>query len=425
MDKKKLEHAKRIERLITRRYLTAVLIIALLSTGAFVALKSALNDSDSTALVVNISGKQRMLSQHIALDVHRIHRERFRNDYSENLYYINSIRSRVAEMVAANKRLSSGSLAENQVMPLSEIVRDMYFGEMNLSQRVNDYTHLALKIIAAETFDQSEKVIEQIDQVSEGLLVDLNKVVFQYQKEGEDRLELISDMETFLLLFTLFTLMLEVLFIFRPMAKSVLNAEKKVSEVLNSLKDQVELRTIKLEQANQKLLEAASHDPLTGVKNRLTMEEDVGDTIQAFKSHQQDFGLVMLDIDWFKSVNDQYGHDFGDAVLVEFAYILEQHVRSSDQVYRAGGEEFVLLMNRISLKELMKRMKSLGDYIQSHSFKSKGKVINVSASMGVFHSSLLSGFDFQLALKLADSALYEAKSLGRKQVVLAHSDKSS
>ncbi len=422
--KKKLEHAKHIERLITRRYLTAVLIIALLSTGAFVALKSALNDSDSTALVVNISGKQRMLSQHIALDVHRIHRERFRNDRSEIADSINSLRSRVAEMVAANKRLSSGNLAENQVMPLSEAVRDMYFGDMNLSQRVNSYTNLALQIISAETFDQSKEVIDRIDQVSESLLVDLNKVVFQYQKEGEDRLELISDMETFLLLFTLFTLMLEVLFIFRPMAKSVLNAEKKVSELLNSLKDQVELRTIKLEQANQKLLEAASHDPLTGVKNRLTMEEDVEETIQAFKSHQQDFGLVMLDIDWFKSVNDQYGHDFGDAVLVEFAYVLEQHVRGSDQVYRAGGEEFVLLMNRISLKELMKRMEVLRDYIQSHSFKSKGEVINISASMGVFHSSLLSGFDFQLALKLADSALYEAKSLGRNQVALADSDKS-
>lgn len=68
---------KTLKNSIVQRYTLAVLIIALLSTGAFYALQSALSDSDSTAYVVNISGKQRMLSQHIALDVHRIHQSRF------------------------------------------------------------------------------------------------------------------------------------------------------------------------------------------------------------------------------------------------------------------------------------------------------------------------------------------------------------
>lgn len=298
MDTNKLDHAKRLEKLITRRYLTAVSIIALLSIGAFLSLKSALNDSDSTALVVNISGKQRMLSQHIALDVHRIHKKKLQHNESGVAKAIDELKARTDEMVAANKKLSSGVLAENQIMALSEKVRDMYFGEMNLFQRVNDYTNLALQIASAETIDQSLQVVNRIDQVSESLLIDLNKVVFQYQKEGEDRLDLISGMETFLLLFTLFTLMLEILLIFRPMAKSVFNAEKKVNQLLDSLQDQVELRTIKLKQANQKLLHLASHDPLTGLKNRLTMEADIEKTIQLFKTNHQDFGLVMLDIDW-------------------------------------------------------------------------------------------------------------------------------
>lgn len=420
-----LGNAKRLEKSITRRYSIAVLILALLSTGAFYAMKSALSDSESTALVVNISGKQRMLSQHIALDVHRIHVIRFHDARIELDSAVKSLKSRTAEMVSANRRLSSGNLSENHVMPLSTDIREMFFGEMNLAQRVCDYKDLSLQILQADSFEESMKVVDQINRLSEDLLGDLNKVVFQYQKESEERLKFLSEMETFIWLFALFVLMLEVAFIFRPMVRSVSQAAKDEKAMLDSLQDQVELRTIKLEQANQRLMKLASHDPLTGVKNRLTMESEVEKVIDAYKEHQKDFGLVMVDIDWFKKVNDKLGHEYGDFVIKRFASLLEQHVRESDQVYRIGGEEFVLLMNRISLEEVLNKMEQLREHIQSQDFEYTGKHTLITASFGVFQSSRFKNFDFQEALRLADGALFQSKSLGRNLVSLAEQTRST
>ena len=149
--------------------------------------------------------------------------------------------------------------------------------------------------------------MEQIDQMSELLLVDLNKAVQQYQTEGEARLAFVEKLETAVWLITLLALTLEVLFIFRPMAVQVIESAQSEQKLLSSLQEQVELRTLKLEKANKKLHELATHDPLTGLKNRLTLESDVEQLIKLYQRHHQNFGLAMLDIDWFKKVNDTYG----------------------------------------------------------------------------------------------------------------------
>ncbi len=411
-----------LEKSITHRYTLAVFLIALLSTGAFYALKSALSDSDSTALIVNISGKQRMLSQHIALDVHRVYRSQFNRDSHAYNLAITSLKARAQEMADANKRLSSGVLTDKFSVSLSNEIREMYFGEMNLSERVHDYTQLAFAIIKSQNYEDSLRILKAIDKVSETLLFDLNHVVFQYQREGEARLQLIARMELALWLFTLLTLVLEVLFIFRPLARSVAKSAQAEKELLNSLQDQVELRTLKLEQANQQLYEMASKDHLTGVKNRLTLETDVEEIIAGNKRHQQHFGLVMADIDWFKKVNDTFGHDFGDYVLKEFATLLKQHVREPDFVYRIGGEEFVVIFNRISLEDLTGKVEELRSVIQNHSFKYGENETVITASFGVYHSSLLKADSYQEVLKSADHALYDSKSYGRDQINFAKQD---
>lgn len=414
-----------LKKSITHRYSLAVLIVALLATGAFYALQSILDDSDNTALVVNISGKQRMLSQHIALDVYRIYRHRYLNEPQQEQKAIQSLKARVKEMAEANKKLTSGQLSATHYLPLSKEIRQLYFDDLDIAIRVNSYTQLALQIIDAQTLKDAFAILKAIDARSEHLLIDLNTVVSQYQIEGEDRLEFLAQMELFIWLFTLLALALEVTFIFRPMTRVVMQSLDKEHSLLESLNDQVELRTIKLKQANEKLMDLASKDVLTGIKNRMTLEHDLESLIKAYQQNRQDFGVVLVDIDWFKKVNDKFGHAAGDAVIKEFAGLLSKHLRNYDEVYRVGGEEFIILVNRIDIDNLLLKIEAIRLEIESHPFTYQDKTLSITASFGVFYSSEFSMAELQQAMKLADGALYEAKTLGRNTVCLAKPEKSS
>lgn len=404
---------------ITKAYLSAVLLIALLATGAFFSLHSALKNTENTALVVNMAGKQRMLSQKVALEAHNVrHNQLFKNSklYSQAL---KNLHKAVDEMTDANKKLSSGQLTNTSFMAPSSDVLDMYFGEMNLYQRVYDYTKLAKGINENTPSGKLLQVIQKLNSLSEPLLNDLNKVVFKYQQEGESRLVFLQKMETFIWLLTLIALLLEIVFIFRPMAKRVAKGSLVEQNFVQQLQDQVELRTMKLERANQELAKTASHDPLTGVQNRLTFETDLEGLYQGYCLHNQSFAVVIIDLDWFKQVNDQLGHDYGDFVLKSFANLIEVNIRESDGIYRIGGEEFVLLLNRIEFPELLLKLEELKDLIKNHEFSNEGKQHQITASFGAYHSSLFPLNSYKDALKTADAALYEAKSFGRNRVNIA------
>tara|TARA_Y100000782_G_C10187264_1_gene267514 strand:- start:611 stop:1051 length:441 start_codon:yes stop_codon:yes gene_type:complete len=132
-------------------------------------------------------------------------------------------------------------------------------------------------------------------------------------------------------------LILEVLFIFRPMAGLVVTSQKAKKRSLENLEEIVELRTLKLEAANRKLKEIATHDPLTKLKNRLTLESDIERLIKASEQNHIPFALGVMDIDFFKRVNDTLGHPAGDYVLKELSDLMTKATRESDQLYRAGG----------------------------------------------------------------------------------------
>ena len=404
---------------VTKAYIIAVVIIAVLATGAFVALHSALNDSKNTALVVNLSGKQRMLSQKIGLEVHRLFYFQAVGRDKAYLKSLESLQSAAQEMALANKKLSSGKLSMGKFTPPSSAILELYFGEMNIYQRVYKYTELVNNIDKNITTEDLLMVVDKLNAISGPLLHDLNKVVFQYQVEGESRLVFLQRMETAIWLLTLLALILEVIFIFRPMANRVRKVKEIEQNFVVQLRDQVELRTLKLEQANQKLLQAASHDPLTGIKNRLTFEADIEKLHEAFSKHKQHFALVIVDLDWFKKVNDRFGHDYGDYVLKTFAELLQSSIRKSDEVYRVGGEEFVILFTRINFPELLTKLNELKASVSRYDYSLNGKNHKITASFGVYHSSLFTIEAYRQAFKSADKALYEAKHFGRNRINIA------
>ncbi len=160
-------------------------------------------------------------------------------------------------------------------------------------------------------------------------------------------------------------------------------------------------------------------DPLTGTFNRGAMEEDLTLEFARSKRYKRPFSIVMADIDFFKKVNDTYGHAVGDDVLRSFTRLIKKGIRESDTLYRYGGEEFLILLRETELGPAGVVAERLRRGIEGHVLKSKddGRVeIRITASFGVaaWRDSDSTYMDI---IDRADKALYCAKQSGRNQVV--------
>lgn len=170
----------------------------------------------------------------------------------------------------------------------------------------------------------------------------------------------------------------------------------------------------------QTALNLAQKDPLTGVYNRAALDETLQREIGFSRRQAGPLSLVILDIDNFKSINDRYGHIIGDCVLKAVAASIQDCMRSADQLFRYGGEEFVVLMRDTSAKGaclLAERIRKTVEQLPCHC---SGADIPVTLSAGV---STLREEDTALSLfDQADQALYMAKDRGRNQVRCAGKD---
>jgi diguanylate cyclase (GGDEF)-like protein len=173
--------------------------------------------------------------------------------------------------------------------------------------------------------------------------------------------------------------------------------------------------------ARESLHMQAIHDPLTGLYNRRYME-DALDRIQAHaEKHRGTFGLVAIDIDRFKPVNDTFGHAAGDTLLKAIASFLTSIVRVEDTVCRFGGEEFVILMPNISLDAAVQRAELIRSRLSELRVQHDGRSLTpVTASIGVA-AFPEHGHRWTTVLEEADAALYQAKQDGRNAVRVAAS----
>lgn len=175
-------------------------------------------------------------------------------------------------------------------------------------------------------------------------------------------------------------------------------------------KSHVELAKDNLEKQRQ-----ANTDPLTKLPNRRFL-----DAVYFERAMQNPFDYfplttVVVDIDHFKSINDTYGHDIGDKVLVHLCALMKSAVRHSDIVARTGGEEFLVLYPTTSLSVGIHLAEKIREKINETAFNLDGKEIQLSASLGV--ATALTETSLNATLKLADENLYLAKQKGRNQVV--------
>jgi diguanylate cyclase (GGDEF)-like protein len=160
------------------------------------------------------------------------------------------------------------------------------------------------------------------------------------------------------------------------------------------------------------LRRAALTDPLTGLANRRAFDDHLGDVIAAVVTGNETACLAMIDIDYFKAVNDRHGHASGDAVLRQFADLALASLRSDDLVSRIGGEEFAVILRALDLDQACKVCQRLVDRVAGHVFDTPAGPVRVTISTGV----AMIGADAQTALAAADAALYAAKRAGRARL---------
>lgn len=165
----------------------------------------------------------------------------------------------------------------------------------------------------------------------------------------------------------------------------------------------------------------SGRDVLTHLLNRKFLPTVLGKEVAYARQTDRTFALLAVDVDHFKSINDNYGHEAGDMVLQQIAVLLTNNSRGGDTIFRLGGEEFLLLLVDIDLGRAMRAAEKLRTQIEAEAFRLPvDRTVSVTISIGVcMHDGHP---DYQRTLQKADEALYQAKRDGRNRVVLANLD---
>ena len=184
------------------------------------------------------------------------------------------------------------------------------------------------------------------------------------------------------------------------------------------LRERIEKMEAETEQLQQQLTrnrEKLMRDTLTGVRSRLAYDETLAEEFSRYRRYQETFCLCMLDIDFFKRVNDSFGHAAGDKALKLVASMISERVRDTDYLFRVGGEEFVLLLPRTELAVATPLLESVRQAVGNSGSHYESKPVQITLSAGV--TAVRANDTAETLYERADDAMYTAKKAGRNQLV--------
>ncbi len=170
----------------------------------------------------------------------------------------------------------------------------------------------------------------------------------------------------------------------------------------------------KLSKAHTELELVATTDELTRLANRREMNNRLTYEFDRIKRSKEPLSVLIMDLDNFKSVNDRYGHSFGDFILKEFADVLKNNLRSTDYIARWGGEEFLVLMPNTNGQQAKYKAEELARKVREREFTQEDQSVTITVSGGV--AEVNANLSIEELINLADSYLYKAKSAGRNRV---------
>ncbi|MCJ2177636.1 diguanylate cyclase [Novosphingobium album (ex Hu et al. 2023)] len=372
---------------LTLRYLIALGLVAFLSIASHFVVKDMLRVSKGSAEIINVSGRQRMLSQRIvglALELDR-------GDESARA----SLKAAIKEFRMAHVKLLDFAKVAIDSPAAEARLRDTYFGAAGTDHAMQLYLAAADRIADSSRKTgqpQYDADLALLQASARGPLLEaLEQVVTIHQSVSEERTERLVLIQRLLVAVVVITLQIEALFIFRPMVRDISGYVRQ-------------------------LMDLADRDYLTGLANRRAFSDKARIEILRARRHRHPLSIILVDADYFKQINDMHGHLVGDAVLVALAHSLEAGARQEDVVGRIGGEEFAVLLPETSLpqaREVAERLRRsmAGCPIQAH-----GKSVEVTVSIGMASVPLDAADPLTAALGTADAMLYKAKESGRNCV---------
>ncbi|MBN7774319.1 diguanylate cyclase [Clostridium aminobutyricum] len=192
---------------------------------------------------------------------------------------------------------------------------------------------------------------------------------------------------------------------------------KALNEELLKANNMIAKKNEALENALLQLAELATTDSLTNLYNRRYIMERINEEVIRYRQTGRVFSLVICDIDYFKQINDQYGHDFGDYCLKEISKVILINVREADIVSRWGGEEFLIFLSETDKRSAYKLAERIRFAISKMSIRYNDIDISMTVTIGL--SEYNGNSKVEESIKRADIALYRGKSDGRNRVVVA------
>ncbi|OCL84830.1 GGDEF domain-containing protein [Arcobacter porcinus] len=204
------------------------------------------------------------------------------------------------------------------------------------------------------------------------------------------------------------------------LSNSFTSMSKSIYEHQTSLEEKILQRTEELHLKNIELEKLSITDKLTSLYNRAKLDTALKQEFDRAKRYNEVFSLILIDLDFFKSVNDTYGHQIGDDVLRESAQVFKSCIRETDILGRWGGEEFLIICPNSSSENAMVIAEKLNESIKKYNFTTYPKPITISLGISSFNHNISKAEDL---LSFADIALYEAKKKGRDKAIIYNSIK--
>ncbi|MCT7639078.1 diguanylate cyclase [Aliarcobacter butzleri] len=192
------------------------------------------------------------------------------------------------------------------------------------------------------------------------------------------------------------------------------NMAQSINGYQNSLEEKVKQRTEELLVKNAELLRLSITDNLTKLYNRVKLDKSLQEEMNRSLRYNTNFSIILLDIDYFKKVNDNFGHQVGDEVLIESAQVLSKNIRNVDILGRWGGEEFLVICPETKIEDAIKVASHINAAIKLHKFSTYPNTVTMSLGVASFNKDIKNVDNIILN---ADKALYQAKEEGRDRVI--------
>ncbi len=381
-------------RALTRRYVLALSLIAILAVGGFLILEATVRAHRASAQIIGVSARQGTLieevehaAQGLVLSQDSSERAADRGRLFESAYAIEE----------AHARLTNPDNRLGEPLQSSARIRALYFAQpIDLDRRLRAYLDHAFRLSGTPDrgLGPQHPSFRYIMAASNGLLIAIEQLVDLLDKEAKANVGQIRMLEAGLLAATLLILSLEAFWIFRPIVRRIRDDGRRLIEL------------------QERLVELAHYDPLTGLANRTLFRLRLEMALSQARRDGTLVAVLQFDLDHFKDVNDTLGHDAGDQVLREIGRRLRALLRDTDTAARVGGDEFAIILTGVNAPDQVGAVASKILQAVSRPVPYQKQELHIGASIGITLYPTDAEYPGQL-LANADLALYRAKSSGR------------